>query len=150
MIKTEAEYQECLRRLNQDLQVVEAQRLQLQGMDLTAEEVERALEPAYSFHEQLKEEVEWYERVQRRDFQPVRNLRGLGQLLIALRIAERMTQAELARRLNVDVSMVSRDERNEYHGVSVERAERILNALGVQLVSSIELPPVTEDQLATV
>ena len=149
MIKTEAEYQECLRRLNQDLQVIEAQRQQLNGMHLSAEEVERALEPAYSFHEQLKEEVEWYERVQRRDFQPVRNLRGLAQLLIALRISNHMTQAELARRLNVDVSMVSRDERNEYHGISIERAERILNALEVQLVSSVELPPVTEDQLAT-
>ncbi len=150
MIKTEDEYQECLRRLNQDLSVIEAQRKQLKEMNLSPEEIERALEPACSFHEQLKEEVEWYERVQRRDFQPIRNLQGLGQLLIALRIASRIKQAELARRLNVDVSMVSRDERNEYHGISIERADRILNALGVQLVSSVELPPVTEDQLATV
>jgi ribosome-binding protein aMBF1 (putative translation factor) len=150
MIKTEAEYQECLRRLNQDLEVIEAQRKQLKGMKLNAKEIQRALEPALSFHEQLNEEVEWYERIQRRDFQPLTNLRGLGQLLIGLRIANHMTQAELARRLNVDVSMVSRDERNEYHGISIERVERILNALGVQLVSSVELPPVTEEQLAAV
>jgi ribosome-binding protein aMBF1 (putative translation factor) len=150
MIKTETEYQECLRRLKQDLEVIEAQRRELSQMSLTAEEIERALEPAYSFHEQLKEEVEWYERVQRRDFQPVQNLRGLGQLLIALRIASGVKQAELARRLNVDVSMVSRDERNEYHGISIERAEKILNALDVHLVSRVEFPPVTEDQLAAV
>ena len=150
MIKTEAEYQECLRRLNQDLEVIEAQRKQLIEMNLSSEEVERALEPVLSFHEQLKDEAEWYERVQRRDFQPIRNLKGFGQLLIALRIATHITQAELARRLQVDVSMVSRDERNEYHGISIERAERVLNALNAQMVSSVELPPVTEDQLAAV
>ncbi len=150
MIKTEAEYQECLRRLNQDLEVITSQRQQLSGMNLSAEEIERALEPAMSFHEQLKEEAEWYERVQRRDFQPIKNLKGFGQLLIALRIAAHMTQAELAQRLQVDVSMISRDERNEYHGISIERAERVLNALNAQMVSSVELPPVTEDQLALV
>jgi hypothetical protein len=40
----------------------------------------------------------------------------------------------------VHESQVSRDERNEYHGVTVERASRILDALGVDLHSVFEAP----------
>jgi transcriptional regulator with XRE-family HTH domain len=40
-------------------------------------------------------------------------LRGLGHLLIALRIAQGVSQRELAKRLEVHESQVSRDERNE-------------------------------------
>jgi len=37
---------------------------------------------------------------------------------------------------------VSRDERNEYHGITVERVSRILDALAVQLTSRFEEPVV--------
>jgi hypothetical protein len=37
-------------------------------------------------------------------------------------------------------SQVSRDERNEYHGITVERVSRILDALGVQLTSRFDEP----------
>ncbi len=115
-------------------------------MELDAKQIETALEPLFSFHEQLKEEIEWYERVKRRDFQPIKNLSGLGQLLIALRISKGYSQSELARRLSVDVSQVSRDERNEYHGVSIDRVQRILNSLNVRLVSSVEFESVPEEE----
>lgn len=36
--------------------------------------------------------------------------------------------------------VVCRDERNEYHGVTLERAARILNAMGVELRTSVEVP----------
>ena len=52
-----------------------------------------------------------------------------------------MTQRELARRLGVDEAMVSRDERNEYHGITVDRAKRMLDALGVRLVTRVEVEP---------
>ncbi len=52
-----------------------------------------------------------------------------------------MTQRELARRLSVDEAMVSRDERNEYHGITVDRAKRMLDALGVRLVTRVEVEP---------
>ena len=61
-------------------------------------------------------------------------------MLVALRIALRLTQRELAERLGVHESQVSRDERNEYHGITVERASRILDALAVQLTSRFEEP----------
>ncbi len=68
----------------------------------------------------------------------MRNLDGIGQLLVALRIAQGITQRELAERLGVHGSQVSRDERNEYHGVTVERVQRILDALGVEVRSMVE------------
>lgn len=138
MIKTEQEYQECLRRMEKDRDFVLAQRKALEASGLSSEEVERVLEATYSFNDQLKEEIEWYEHVKRRDFKPLRNLTGLGKLLIALRISNGLSQAELARRLKVDESQVCRDERNEYHGITIDRAQRVLNALGEHVVLSVE------------
>ena len=82
-----------------------------------------------SFHLQLVEEVESYERLKRGEFEEIQNLRGIGRLLIGLRIAQGLSQRELAERLGVNESQVSRDERNEYHGVTIERAARVLDAL---------------------
>jgi transcriptional regulator with XRE-family HTH domain len=82
--------------------------------------------------------VESYERLMRGEFDELRNFEGVGRLLIAARIAKGVTQRELAERLGVHESQVSRDERNEYHGVTVERANRILETLGVELRSTVE------------
>lgn len=82
--------------------------------------------------------MEWFERTRRRDFGTINNLMGIGQLLVALRIANGITQKELAKRLGVDESLISRDERNDYQGVSIERAQRVLDALGERLITRVE------------
>jgi transcriptional regulator with XRE-family HTH domain len=51
-----------------------------------------------------------------------------------------MTQKELAERLGVSESAISRDECNDYHGISVERAQRILDALEGQTTLMIARP----------
>ena len=38
-------------------------------------------------------------------------------------------------------SQVSRDERNEYHGITVDRAIKILDTLGVKLQTSVVEAP---------
>jgi transcriptional regulator with XRE-family HTH domain len=43
-----------------------------------------------------------------------------------------MTQRELANRLKVDESQISRWERNEYHGITIEKAAAVLDALGAR------------------
>jgi ribosome-binding protein aMBF1 (putative translation factor) len=98
------------------------------------------MQPLRSFQAQWTEEVEWAERVRRREFPAITRLTQIGRLLIALRIAQGLTQRELAQRLGVSVSLVSRDERNEYHGVTVERAQRILDALNETLTAHVEEP----------
>ena len=103
------------------------------------------LDPVRTFHLQLVEEVEYYEQLKRGDPGSLQNLHGLGPFLVGLRIAVGLTQRELAARLEVDESQVSRDERHEYHGISVERAERVLDALRVQMVSQIRMPAAGQD-----
>jgi len=49
--------------------------------------------------------------------------------------------AELARRLGVHETQVSRDERNEYFGITLERAAKILDALSVRLRSQVAIDP---------
>lgn len=129
MIKTDAAYNAAVRRLKDDRVHLDAKRDALSAEGLTAEQIERVLEPEMSFHLQLREEVEWYESVRRGDFQAVTSLQDIGRLLIALRIASGLSQRELAARLNVDESLVSRDERNEYYGISMQRAQQIIDAL---------------------
>lgn len=140
MIHNEREYKQAVRRIEQEAQRLAAQRAQLEQMDLDAEQIQRVLDPMESFHQQLAEEIRGYERLKRGEFDELSNLRGLGQLLISLRIARGLTQRELASRLDVHESQVSRDERNEYHGVTLERAQRICEALGAEIHSRVELP----------
>jgi indole-3-glycerol phosphate synthase len=111
----------------------------LQEAGLTDEQIKRVIDPMESFHLQLLEEVESYERLKRQEFEEIYNLRGLGHLLISLRIAQGIAQRELARRLCVHESQVSRDERNEYFGITVERAVKVLDALNVRLRATVEI-----------
>jgi ribosome-binding protein aMBF1 (putative translation factor) len=146
VIRSENEYQEAVGRLKEESQRIKEKQKQLQGMDLSKEEIKRVLDPVRSFHEQLKEEVTSYERLKRGEFDEVRNFDGIGRLLVALRIAQGISQRDLAERLGVHESQISRDERNEYHGVTVERASRILDALGADTrtaVLSLASPIVT-------
>lgn len=68
-------------------------------------------------------------------------VRNAGQLLITSRIAQGISQRDLARRLDVHESQVSRDERNEYFGITLERAAKILDALSLRLRTHVEIEP---------
>lgn len=144
MIRNESEYQEAVARLEQERHRLFDHRQHLLGLGLQDDEVKRALDPMRSFHLQLDEEVQCYERLKRGDLGEMVNLHGLGRTLVALRIAKGLSQRELSVRLGVHESQVSRDERNEYHGVTVERASRILDAINVRLHSAFESPIVPD------
>ncbi len=148
MIRNEAEYREALARLADEQKRLADHRSRLKATGLKAEEIKRVIDPIASFHLQLKEEVESYQRLKRGEFEELENLRGLGHLLISLRIAKGISQRELAKRLKVHESQVSRDERNEYFGVTLERAIKIVDALGVRLRTNVELKPRREIAVA--
>ncbi len=139
MIRNEAEYQEACARLAEERNRLDDHRARLKEAGLGDEEIKRVIDPIESFHLQLKEEVESYERLKRGEFEELENFRGFGHLLISLRIAQGVSQRELAKRLNVHESQVSRDERNEYFGITLERAVRILEALNVRLHTKVEI-----------
>jgi ribosome-binding protein aMBF1 (putative translation factor) len=141
MIRTDAEYQEARARLLEERRRLGEHEARMKEMNLSAAKRKRALDPLQSFSAQLEEEMEAYERAQRGSFESTTNLHGLGRLLIGARIYRRISQRELASRLGVHESQVSRDERNEYGSITVERASRILGALGVEMVSELEPGP---------
>ena len=142
MIRSESDYQQAVARIAGErarlAEYVEAWKKQ----GFTPDQVAKLRQPLESFHMQFEEEVRSYERLKRGQFSEFENLHGLGQTLIGLRIARGMTQRQLAERLRVHETMVSRDERNEYHGITVDRAKRVLDALGVRLVTRVEVEPI--------
>lgn len=129
MIRTEREYEAALHQMEEDRGLAQAQHTALEAEGLSPDEVQRGMAPMLSFHAQLAAEVAWYERIRRGEIAPVHRLTDIGRLLIALRIASGLSQRELAARLGVDESMVSRDERHDYYGITVERAQRVIDAL---------------------
>lgn len=138
MIRTDTDYRRALQRLADEAETLRAQRAHLSGLGLSDEEVARAMEPLLSFRAQLEEEVEAYTRMKRGDLGPLQSLTAIGRWLVGARIARGLTQAELAERLGVDPSQISRDERNDYRGVTTERAQRILEVLGVRFTAHAE------------
>lgn len=146
MIRTEAEYRRALERLDTDKGYLAELRKSLEATGLSEEEVTRAMQPALSFHAQLKEEVETYERMKRGDLETLHSLTSVGRWLIGVRIARGWSQRELAERLGVSEAQVSRDETNEYHGVTMERAQRILEAVGLHFRMEVEEPIAGRDR----
>ncbi len=148
MIRNDAEYKEALSRLENESQRLKEHAKRLKEAGLKGAELKRVMDPMESFHLQMKEEVESYERLKRGEFDELDNFRGFGHLLISLRIAKGISQRELATRLEVHESQVSRDERNEYFGITVERSVKILDALKVHLRTKVEFDGMTKKAMA--
>lgn len=142
MIRTESEYRETLKRIEQAEDAFGEEERKLASQGLTREQIKRMLDPSRSFHAQIKSEIKYYEKLKEGKFEDLHNLQDLGQLLIAFRIASGLSQRDLADRLGVHESQVSRDERNEYHGVTVDRVNRIIETLGVQMTTRVDKVPV--------
>ena len=140
MIRTDAEYAQARSRLLDERKRLAEHEASMKEAGLDLAQLKRAMDPLRSFTLQLEEEVETYERMQRGSFEPITNLAGLGQLLVGARIFAGISQRELAKRLEVHESQVSRDERNEYRGITVDRATRILEAIGAVDLYSVMRP----------
>ena len=137
MIRSESEYRSAVERLREEESRMTDREQELAELDLSREEIKRAMDPLRSFHDQLQEEVASYENLKRGKFEELRDFEGLGRMLVALRISRGLSQRELAERLGVHESQISRDERNEYHGITVQRAGKILDALGASTKTQV-------------
>lgn len=138
MIKTEKDYIEAKLRLEQEFKNIEDHRIKMKSAGMNLDQIKIAIDPLASFALQLREEVEEYEKLKRGQFDILENFNGIGRMLVALRIFKGMKQKDLAEKLGVNEAQVSRDERNEYHGASIEKIQNVLDALSVTLKSEIE------------
>lgn len=139
MIKNESSYQKAVEKLKYDQEFISSEKKRFKEMELNDEQIKMAIQPLISFHEQLKAEVEYYERIKRGSFNPIYKFTDIGKTLIAYRIYLGMTQAELARKLDVSESQISRDERHEYYGATAEKIEDVMNAMGMKATINIEI-----------
>src|SRR4051812_45643102 len=142
MIKTDREYEQTCRHVTGMRGAVDRQRATLTAAGLSPDLVELGIQPLLVMLDQMKGEVTWYENARAGKIRPLPDLTSIGLSLIALRLARGLTQRQLAERLGVNESQVSKDENNDYHGISVERAQRIIDALegSVTLAVSAERP----------
>lgn len=129
MIKNESEYKEALKRLQNDKLVIEQKREQFKSMNLNNDQIKTLLEPEICFHQQLQDEVDWYNDVKTGHLMPLKSFTDIGKGLIALRIASGISQADLARALDISASAVSKDENNNYAGITVNRVQKIVEAI---------------------
>lgn len=140
MIRTEKEYLNAVNRLDEERKIMEQQRAHFKELVHTDEELERLMQPLHSFHNQLKEEVEAYEGMKRGNLGTLCDLTNIGRWLIGVRIYLGKSQKEFAEVLGVSEAQVSRDENNEYHGITVEKANRILETFNVRFKAEIDEP----------
>jgi len=138
MIRNETEYQEAVRRLAEEKERLEAHKERLLEAGLSSAEVKRALDPLRSFQAQLEEEIDCYSGSSaatspRSSTSTARRVVGRAADRARHHAARACRAARCARVPGLA------DERNDYHGITVERAERVLAALDVQMNSSFDL-----------
>lgn len=139
MIKSESAYQKAVERLKVDKEFIVSEKKRFAELKLTEEQIEMAIQPLISFHDQLEEEIKYYERIKRGSFNPIYKFTDIGKSLIAYRIYLGMTQAKLAELLGTSESQVSRDERHEYYGATTEKIENVMKAMGMKATINIEI-----------
>lgn len=129
MIRTESEYKAAQKQLAQATKVLDEQLQKYRTEGFTEEQAQRLIAPSLTYARQCQEELAFYEQLLRGEMPSTETLSSIGQMLVALRIVSGITQRELASRLAVSEAVVSRDEKNEYHGVTMQKAQRIVDAL---------------------
>lgn len=129
MIRTDAEYTAAQTQVAAARERLNSREAGLLAQGMAPEDFEFALEPVRTLFLGLEEDLACYERLKRGDLGQLKNLGGFGRFLVGLRVVSELTQRQLAERLDVHESQVSRDERHEYHGITMERASRIIDVL---------------------
>lgn len=103
----------------------------------------RALRDQYDSQiDELREQLAEYEALRAGKVRELelRSLKELPGALIRARIAAGLSQRELARRLGLKAQQIQRYEATRYAGVTLERAQAVADALGMELHERVILP----------
>jgi HTH-type transcriptional regulator/antitoxin HigA len=88
---------------------------------------------------QLEEELREYDELRSGEL-TLPNIERLDQIapfVAKMRIARRVSQTELARRLGVSKQVISRYEETEYQTVAIARLQEILDAIGIKTMVTL-------------
>jgi transcriptional regulator with XRE-family HTH domain len=141
MIRSESEYRDAVSRSAKAAERLVQHSRELSEKGLSPGEIENNVALMVGLQEDLQDDIRRYEKYREGDLTGLKSLREIGDLLIAARIARGLSQRDLSERLGIHESQVSRDERNEYQGISCERAAQVLEVLSVDLVLGAKLKP---------
>jgi transcriptional regulator with XRE-family HTH domain len=133
MIRNEGEYKDSVSRLVAERANLSQLEDRLKAAGLSGEDLELVMAPALTQLAQLEGEVHAFALMKKGDLSAYTTVGSLGRLLTAARIASNISQRELAARLGCHESQVSRDERNEYRGISLGRLNELINALDLEV-----------------
>lgn len=133
MIKSDRERKKAEELLASSRDMVRKHEELLRSLNHKEEEIETALQTQNAAILQLEQELEEYDTIREKQELPEYGINQLGKYLIAARIAKDLSQREFAGLLKVNEALVSRDERNEYQGITVERFARIAEALELEI-----------------
>jgi Holliday junction resolvasome RuvABC DNA-binding subunit len=138
MIRNENDFRIEAKRLRELEERIAERRQNLKTLGYTPEQIERAMQAELSLQASITEDLLEFERCKYSpEFPELINFEGIGYLLTKFRIAAGLTQRQLASLIGKHESQVSRDELNNYHGISTARIKRILNALKVKLKTTV-------------
>jgi DNA-binding XRE family transcriptional regulator len=89
--------------------------------------------------EVLRGQIDHYEQLRDGHItsREITSLHELPAALIEARIAARLTQRQLAERIDLAEQQIQRWEANDYSGVNLDRLQSIADALGVQMRETI-------------
>jgi DNA-binding Xre family transcriptional regulator len=133
MIRNQREYENTIRQIGDFKRQISAMSAHLNAQQLDAETIQLANAPSEALLQDLEYQVALYDTLRTGDLNsvPMYSTAERGKSLISMRIARGLTQRDLAAALGVSEAQISRDERNDYHGISQERYARILDTLGI-------------------
>lgn len=131
MIISKKDYQASVNKIKLYEQERVAQVEKLRGEGVSEANIKSILAPTDSFYAGIKDDVLIYEQIVSGQMpEYFKFVENMGRLLVALRMRRGWSQSRLAEELGVAKSQVCRDEKNEYHGASIQKFNKITKVLG--------------------
>lgn len=133
-ILNEQQFKSTLNKANELEKSIKDSEKKLKLKKMSKKDIELINSPLKSFLYDLQYEIKEYKELKKGKIpKELLSLNNIGKLLIALRISKGLTQKELALKLGTKQSHVSRNEVNEYHGISLSNMKKVLKALNSEV-----------------
>ena len=141
MIKNEKQYRITKAQVRRFQGALDELALQVRPSNIAPRLWRAQRQAAQSQMEELKQQVEAYERLNlgRSKIVVLEAVEDLPKALIRARIAAGMTQESLARRLGVKPQQVQRYEATDYESASFARILKVVHALGLSMPKEARL-----------